>query len=281
MIAVVTDSTCDIPQDWIERSGIHVIPALITFGQQTLPDGVGITREEFYERLPTMRPLPKTSAPSPAAFMEVYERLLQRASAIVSIHAASKLSGIYNAARLAARQVAPQRIHLVDSGQVSMGLGWAVLAAVDAIRRSANVEAVLNSVHDTLARVKLFAVFNTLEYLARSGRINLVQAGLGSLLNIKPMVELHDGVVSTVIRVRTWTRVVNALTDRLRQLAPFERLAVMHTNCADAAHDLLERVREVIPPRNEIVIANATTVIGTHVGPGALGFAAVTAKSAR
>ncbi len=281
MIAVVTDSTCDIPQDVIEQSGIHVIPALITIGQQTLPDGVGITREEFYERLPRMRPLPKTSAPSPAAFMEVYDRVLQKAGAIVSIHAASKLSGIYNAARLAARQIAPQRIHLVDSGQVSMGLGWAVLAAVEAIRRSANIEAVLDSVQDTLARIKLFAVLNTLEYLARSGRINLVQAGLGTLLNIKPMVELREGVVSTVTRVRTWSRAVHALTNRLRQSAPFERLAVMHTNCAECAHDLLERVRDVIPQRGEVVVTHATTVIGTHVGPGALGFAAVTTQAAR
>ncbi len=275
MIALVTDSTCDIPQELIEQERIHVIPALINIGQKTLRDGIDLTRDAFYEMLPSLPKLPTTSAPSPNDFIHVYEQALHRASQVVSIHVASRLSGIYNAARLAAQEVAPDRIHLVDTGLVSMGLGWAALSAAEAIRKSESLEGVLHSVEDTIRRVKLYAILNTLDYLSKSGRINMVQAGLASLLNVKPMVELRDGVVSTVARVRTWSKAVGELAERVRQLGALERLAVMHSNCFDCASDFIGRVKEIVPLKAGALITNVTTVIGTHVGPHALGVAAV------
>ncbi len=154
MIAIVTDSTCDIPPAVLEETGIHVVPALISIGQETLRDGVDLSREAFYERLPYLAALPTTASPSPQAFAELYERVLHRASAVVSVHAAARLSGICNAARLAANQVAPERIHIVDSGQLSMGLGWTAIAASESARKGETLEAVLHCVHDTARRVK-------------------------------------------------------------------------------------------------------------------------------
>jgi DegV family protein with EDD domain len=275
MIAVVTDSTCDIPPEIVERASIYVVPNLITYGQQSFADGIDMTREAFYAWLPGLRRLPRTSGPAPAAFLETYERALQSAGQVISIHAAARLSGICNTAQLAADQLAPGRIHIVDSGQISMGLGWAVLAAAEAAQASAHVEAVLHSVGDTLARVRLLAALNTLDYLARSGRVNMLQAGLGTLLNIKPLIELHEGVVTTIERVRTWSRAVGALADHLRRFPSIERLAVMHTNNAACAAEFLDHVRDVVPPRARTLVTHATTALGVHIGPGALGIAAV------
>ncbi len=278
MIAIVTDSTADLPENVAHEAGIAVIPAILNVGQQSLRDGIDLTREAFYEWLPRMAIAPKTAAPGPGTFMETYEALLHTASHVVSVHVSSKLSGICNAARLAARQVAAQRIHVVDSGQVSMGLGWAVLAAAEAIHTSGTLEGVLHSVSDTLSRVRLYALLNTLEFLAHSGRVNMVQIGLGSLLNLKPIVELREGVISTLSRVRTWSRALADLADRTRSLAPLERLAVIHTHYLEGAHDFLARICGSFPcPPNPLVV-NATPVIGAHVGPHALGIAAVVSK---
>ncbi len=279
MIAIVTDSTCDLPGEVVEASRLSIVPAVLQIDGESLRDGIELARDAFYRRLPTLPSLPQTAAPSPAAFAEAYERALQTASRVVSIHTASRLSGIFNAARLAAGQVAPGRIHLIDTGQLSMGLGWPVLAAEQAARAGEPVEAVIHCVHDTLARVRVFATMNTVEYLSKSGRVNMVQAGLSSLLSIKPIVELHDGVVSSVARVRTWSRAVGALAARIRELAPLERLAVMHADALESAHGLLEQVRDVLPDPASVLVTNATTVIGTHVGPGPIGFAAVTRRT--
>jgi DegV family protein with EDD domain len=261
----------------LERCHIEVVPALVHIGQKTLRDGVDMTREAFYDLMPSLPESPTTSAPSPAAFIEAYEKALQRANQIVSIHAAGKLSGIYNAARLAARQIAPDRIHLLDSGSLSMGLGWSVLAAAEAAR-SETLEAVLNSARSAVERLKLYALLNTVEYLARSGRVNMVQAGLSNLLSIKPIVEIKDGVVSTAARVRTWSRAMNTLADKVREMAPLERLAVMHSNCIDCAHDLIDRVKDVIPNSEDVLVTSTTTAIGTHTGPHAVGFAAISRR---
>jgi DegV family protein with EDD domain len=122
----------------------------------------------------------------------------------------------------------------------------------------------------------MYALLNTVEYLARSGRINMVQAGLTNLLNIKPLVEVNDGMISSAARVRTWSRAMNALAGRVREMAPLERLALMHSNCLDGAHDLLDRIREVVPVETEVIITSTTTAIGTHAGPHAVGVAVVT-----
>lgn len=275
MITLVTDSTCDIPAEYRETNDLYVIPALVNIGQQTLRDGVDISRDAFYDLLPTLPHNPTTSAPGPAAFVETYERALQTADQVVGVFMASKLSGLYNAARLAAREVAPERIHLIDSGQLSMGVGWPVMAGLEAARAGEPVEAVIHSIRDTLSRVRVYALLDTVEYLARSGRVSMMRLGLSNLLSIKPIVELHDGTVTSLARVRTWSRAVDTLVSYVTRLAPLERLAIMHSSCIDCATDLFDRIRGVVPPFHKVVTTNATTVIGAHIGPGAVGIAAV------
>lgn len=278
MIALVTDSTCDIPPHIAAETGVAVVPTLVNIGQQSFRDGVDLTRDQFYSWLPTMPAYPATSAPAPGHFAEAYESALKRASYVISIHVAAKLSGVYNAARVAAEQVSSDRIHVIDSGQTSMGLGWVVLEAAESARNGATLEGVLHSIADILPRVRVYALLNTLEFLARSGRVNMVRAGLGGLLNLKPLVELREGVVITLTRIRTWSRALSALVERTQGLAPFERLAVMHTQNEDSARDLLDRVCSGVECPSSTLVVPATTVIGAHVGPRALGIAAVLSR---
>jgi len=278
MIAIVTDSASDIPADLAERHNITVVPAIINVGQDTYRDGVDMTREQFYEQLPSMHPHPMTSAPSPAAFLEAYERTLGRAKQVLSLHLSSKLSGIYNVARLAAEQLAPARIHVLDTGQLSMGVGWVSLLAAEMSERGESIEAMIHSVQDSLSRIHTYALLNTVEYVARSGRINLVQAGISTILNIKPMVEVREGVLASLERVRTWSRAVASLRDRVRELAPLECLAVMHTNAKDAAQELMDQFKELVPHPKKSVVTDATPAIGVHAGPGALGISAILSR---
>lgn len=279
MIEIVTDSTCDIPKNISQSLGITVIPAHLNIGQQTYRDEVDITRKEFYDRLVQETEVPRTSSPSPGEFIDIYTKLLQKAQHIVSIHVASTLSGIYNTARLAAEELARDRIYVIDSGQVTMGLGWVAMAAAEAARAGAKLEDVLGAVQDTLARVQVYAIFNTLEFLARSGRVNLVQLRLSTLLQIKPMVELKRGTIEALERVRTWSKAVGALAERVRGLGPIERLAILHTNCMECATDLRTHILDILPTASlDNLTVDATTVIGAHVGPHALGVATVVAR---
>ncbi len=273
MIAIVTDSTSDLPKEVVEREGIQVVSTYINIGQDSLRDGVDITREEFYRRLPALPESPKTASPAPGEFVTLYDRLLQTASHVVSIHLANQLSGVYAAATVAREQVDPNRIVTIDTGQVSMGLGWAVLAATKAARESANLEDVLNSTQDALRRVKLYAVLDTLKYLARSGRVDFVRLGLGTLLNIKPLIEVRQGEVEAVGRIRTWSKATAALLEQLIKTTPISTLAILHTNLEDQANEFLGRVRQAIAVPDEVLVVNVTPTIGVHTGPGALGFA--------
>src|SRR5689334_10513174 len=203
MIGIVTDSTSDLPAELAESLGVAVVPAYINIGADSYRDQIDIQRSDIYARLPSMRGLPTTSAPAPGDFVTIFEKLLGKFDHVIAIHAAQQLTAITTAATLAAKQVEPNRISVVDSQQISMGLGWPVVVAATEARKGASLQAVLNSIDDVKTRVKLFAVFNTMQYLARSGRIDIVRLGLSTLLDIKPLIELRDGRINVLKRVRT------------------------------------------------------------------------------
>ncbi len=272
-IGLVTDSTSDLPPEVVARFGIEVVPAVLIIQEESFLDGEGLSREEFYAQLPGMPSPPTTAAPSVGSFTERYERLLgQGARKILSIHAAAALSGIFNAARLAS-EAFDGRVLVLDSGQISLGLGFQVLAAAEAAAEQAGEQEALARIQRTRQGAHVFALLDTLEYLRRSGRVSWARAALGGILRIKPMVELSEGQVINAGRARTRQQGVKLLLDTLRNVGPLERLAVLHTN---AESDALEFLQEYSPPAGlEPLVVNVTTVIGTHVGPNGLGFAAV------
>ena len=270
-IAIVTDSTSDIPAELTRAHKIHVVPNILIVAGQEFEDGKGITREEFYNRLPRLRTPPTTATASAGVYGSLYERLFEESfDFILSIHAASTLSGIFNAASLAA-QPFDERVRVIDSRQVSMGLGLQVLAAAEAVEKGQDLEGVLERLKIAQKSVRLIAMLDTLEYLRRSGRVSWARASLGSLLRIKPFIEVKDGAVRRLGEVRTRAKGTARLVERIRETGPYDRLAILHTNAEDEARQLREQANSEFSGTPFII--NVTTIIGTHAGPGALGFA--------
>jgi len=275
-IGFVTDSTSDIPASLAGQYGIEIVPVLVNLNGRSYLDGVEISREEFYSRLPGMRHLPTTSSPSVGSFQQRYEKLFKAgADSILSIHPPNGLSGIYNAARLAAQEFG-QRVSVIDSGQLSLGLGYQVTLAAEAAAKGAMHEELLSLVEDLRQRVRLTALLETIAYVRRSGRVSWVNAMIGSALRLQPLVGLRLGIVQRFGQARTRLQGIERLVEILNSWGQLERLAVLHTNAEAAASQLLERVKSkvAIPP----MLVNVTTVIGTHVGPNGLGFVAVPAS---
>jgi DegV family protein with EDD domain len=272
-IGLVTDSTSDIPTELAQQNGIEIVPALVNIGGNSFTDGIEISREMFYTSLPELNPPPTTSSPSVGSFQQRYEKILSAGvDFVVSIHPPNDLSGIINAARLAAESFG-QRVRVMDSGQVSLGMGFQVIMAAEAAARGAILNEVLTLVESVHQRVRLAALLETIEYIHRSGRVSWAVAKIGGILHLRPLVELRYGIVHRLGQARTRLQGIERLLDTLNSWGPLERLAVLHTNAEAAAQQLLEQVkaRVVIPP----MIVNVTTAIGTHVGPNGLGFSAV------
>jgi DegV family protein with EDD domain len=272
-IGFVTDSTSDVPANLAEQYGIEIVPTLININGKSYADGVGISREEFYTRLPGLKPPPTTSAPSVGSFQERYEKLLRTgADSVISIHPPNELSGIFNAARLAAQEFG-QRVKVLDSGQASLGLGFQVVLASEAAAKGAIQNEVLALVDSIRKRVRVVALLDTIEYVRRSGRVSWAVAMIGGLFRLQPLIELRYGIVHRLGQARTRLQGIERLVETLNSWGPLERLAVLHTNAESTARQLLEEVKSKVS--TQPLLVNVTTAIGTHVGPDALGFAAV------
>jgi DegV family protein with EDD domain len=274
-IRLVTDSTCDLPDEIIGRYAITVVPAYINVGQKSYQDSVDLSRDEFYRNLGSWSTHPTTAAPSSGVFAEVYERLAaEGATAIVSIHVSAQLSGFCNSARLGAEE-APVPVHVVDSQQVAMGLGLLVMAAADAVEQGQSAAGVVATVEDRRNRTTLLAGFDTLEYLQKGGRVSGLQAMLGSLLKIKPILQVKDGLVQPFDKVRTRKRLVPRLTEVLEQMGPLEELVVLYTGDSADAEAFYQAVSHRFPAGSKRLLTLVGPAVGVHAGPGALGFAVI------
>ncbi|MCL4531173.1 MAG: DegV family protein [Chloroflexi bacterium] len=278
-LGIVTDSTCDLPQYLVDQYGVEVVPSILIIEGKEYADGNGITREEFYKRLPEFKISPTTAAPSIGEFASRYQRLLSKGcDQIISIHAAGPLTSMVGTAQQAANEF-PNRITVVDSRSLSLGLGFQVLAAAEAADNGLDFDAALAAIESTRSRLHVFAALDTIEYVRRSGRIPGTIALLGSLLSIKPVIELTDGQVKAISAVRTTKQADERMMSFMRAGGKLERLAILHTNAEPRAREFLNRIMSEMSqsvPR-DILMVNVTTVIGTHVGPNGLGFASVKA----
>lgn len=275
--AIVTDSTSDIPKDLAEQYDIQIVPNIMVIDGQEYEDGQGISREEFYQRLPNLNPPPSTATSSSGVYKNLYQHLLGMGyEEVVSIHTSGLLSGIINAANAAA-QAFSGRVRVVDSEQVSTGLGFQVLEIADQLANGLPLDSILSCLPAYRQRLHLIAMLDTLDYVRRSGRVSWARAQIGNLLRIKPFIGVKNGEVLRFGEVRTRNKGIERLREILHNLGPLERLAILHTNAAPEAHDFLGSIT-VIPPIMPIVI-NVTTIIGVHTGPNALGFTAVTQEN--
>ena len=276
-IRIVTDSTCDLPAEVVSKYGITVIPLSINVGEKAYLDGVDISREEFYQRLPNFNPHPKTAAPGPDLFMQTYQRLADEgADAIISMHISETLSATVNSARTAAKEFTRIPVTVLDSTQLSLGMGFLVEQAAQLASAGKTVDEILAALKESMPRTYVFAALNTLEYLKRSGRMNFALAAFGELLQLKPLLHMNLSN-ATAHRTRTRSKSMARLFEWLREYAPYERLAIVHAGVEEEARALYALAKSFLPD-GEIPIVQITPVLGAHLGIGALGFACVSAK---
>ena len=273
-IRIVTDSTCDLPEEIVRQQAITVVPLHINVGEKTFLDGVELSRAEFYEQLPNYESSPKTATPSPDTFAQVYERLAEEgAQAILSIHISETLSATINSARIAAEQFTRIPVTVLDSTQLSLGTGFLVEKAAQMAQAGKKLEEIVSALQEIMKRTYVFASLKTLEYLRRSGRMNFAIARFGEILQIKPLLHMNMGK-ATAHRTRTQKRATEKLLSWLAEYAPYEKLAIVHAGIQEEAEALYEQVRSFFP-QDIVSIVQITPVLGAHLGIGALGFACI------
>jgi len=274
-IKIVTDSTCDLPETVTAEYGITVVPLYINVGNQSYLDGVELSRQEFYQRLPDYDPFPTTSMPGAEQFRQVYERLgAEGATEILSIHISISLSGVVNVARLGSQQTEAVPVTVLDSRQLSLGTGFLVLSAARAAAAGRSMAEIVALLEEQISRTHVFAALDTFEFLRRSGRVNGFRYGLGTLLSIKPLLKMYDGqAISETVRTRK--RAFERLIQLVSDLGPLRQLALVHTNAPKDAEMLRQQAQYLFPDDRTPLSVDVTPVIGAHIGPGAVGFACV------
>lgn len=271
-IAIVTDSTADIPQEQAEAWGVTIIPLTVNFGLQQYRDGIDIQSDRFYQMLDGADPLPTTSQPSPAEFQAVYERLLQDHDSIISIHLSAGLSGTLSSAT-AALELVQGEIHLIDSKSISLGIGALVSDAVELVKQGLAAATIAERLQAAREKIEVLFTLDTLEYLHKGGRIGRVQAIMGSLLNIKPIVRVVDGVYIPAGKARRQEQALKAMTELFVSLAngrPVKRITVAH-GAAPAAAKQLSKLLEQAFNLSTSLLTQVGPVIGVHTGPGTIG----------
>ena len=278
-IAVVTDSTADIPPQLAASYGIRVVPLNVRFGLDAYLDGVTMKAEEFYQRLEQAEEFPTTSQPSVVSFVEVYKELGVDHDAVLSLHLSSKLSATHTAAVQARDELGGEgpRVEVVDTLQASMALGWAAIGVAEAVQAGASVDDALEVARDISARARFLGLVETLEYLYKGGRIGKASLYLGSLLRLKPMLELKDGIVHPLDRARSKNKGIDKIKGIIARDAPLSHLAIMYTTEPQLAEEVAADTRRYVTT-GEVTVARQGPVVGTYLGPGMLGAGYVKAR---
>ncbi len=278
MIKIVTDSACDLPAELYREYDINVVPINIQFGTETFEDGVTIDRPTFFRKIEELGILPTTSQPSAGQFEKFYNQLADEgATDVVSIHVTAKLSGTYQSADLARKMVADRvRVHPFDSACGSAGQGFMAIEASRMAAAGHGVEQILARLAAIRPRVGLVLTLQDLRFAQMSGRVGRLQGSLASLLNIKPIVVLEEGVIDVSEKVRTRRkaieRMIEIVAEKVGISAPVN-LAAIHAEAEDEGQTLLEQARSLFNCQESFLV-NLTTTLVVHFGPGTLGLVA-------
>ncbi len=269
-VQVITDSTADLPQGMAEELGIRIVPIYLRFGDKIFRDGVDITIDEFYSLLQTSPVHPATSQPNPEDFVAAYKEYCGNTDGIVSIHISSRISGTYNSANIAKKTIQePCPIEIIDSKFNSGGLGLVVSAAARVAQGGANFTAVVGEARKAVSSVRMFGMFETMKYLARSGRVSKTIAAASRVLNVMPLLTFHDGEIVRAGLVRTVNRGMERIYDFVKNNTPISELTIVHSKVTEQAMELKKRLSDFIE-EEKMKIAELGAGLGVHGGPGVL-----------
>ncbi|HUP75023.1 MAG TPA: DegV family protein [Acidimicrobiales bacterium] len=269
-VRIVTDSACDLTDDEVAKWGVEIVSLTIRFGDEEFVDRTELPVSEFYRRLASSAELPQTAAPAPGAFAQAYERLhADGATAIVCINLSSELSATMQSAQTAATAFTGIPVHVVDSRSITGGLGQLVICAAGLARDGADAETIVNEVDALKARQRIYGTLDTLEYLKKGGRIGGAQALLGSMLSIKPLLDISNGSVEEAGKTRTRKKALQWLRDQVMRHYPVDNLNVIHSEAPDI-DDFLQLLRADID-MTDVRVGPIGAVIGSHGGPRVVG----------
>jgi DegV family protein with EDD domain len=274
-VAIVTDSSPNIPENIVKENNINVVPLTVIWGDENFYDGVDITPTEFYQRLEKAKVMPSTSQPSVADFEVLFRSLHEDGYDILAILISEDLSGTVSSATQAKKMLPEANIEIVNSRTLAMALGFIVLAAARAANQGANIAECKRLAENYINKVGVIFVLDTLEFLHRGGRIGTAKRFMGTLLNVKPVLAVEDGLIVPLDSVRTQKKALERIVDLIVERTSGQkniRLATLHANNADTARFILDEALGRIPVVED-VFAEVSPTIGTHAGPGAVGLA--------
>lgn len=271
-IKVITDTMCDVPKDMAERYNIRVMPLTVHFGNESYKDGVEITREEFYSKLEVCEELPTTSQVPPIQFLDAFKEELEKGNDIICINGSGKLSGTYNSAVLAKNQLESNRVFVIDSEGVTMGAGMLAIKAARLAEQGMEIQAIDEEIRASVKRMQYFFVVDTLKYLHKGGRISLSASVLGSILNIKPILNMKDGKLELIDKARGIKKAISNVFDMIEQnnwSLEGKIVGINHTIAPENAALLEEYLLKEYKVK-EIIRGEVGSVVATHAGPGAV-----------
>jgi DegV family protein with EDD domain len=276
MVKIITDSTCNLDDELLARHDIRVAPIAIQFGEDTFEEGIDIDREAFYSRIERTGRIPTTSQPSPSWFERFYRELHAQGDQALVITVTAKHSGTYQSALLAKAMVPQATVEVFDSASISLGTGWMVVEAARASERGQPLASILDRLEHIRRHLALALTPSTMKYLQMSGRVGKLQGALASLLDVKPIIAVRDGLLEAGERVRTRSKALHHLVDYVQEhtrSATALNLAVIHARAPEEGQQLLDLARQVLPVR-EVLFADLVASLAVHGGPGIVGLGA-------
>ena len=279
-IKIVTDSTSDLDSSIAEDLGITIVPLNVHFGEAVFKDGIDLDTDQFFDKLINGNVFPSTSQPSLGEFVDVYKEISQPGDVIISVHVSSKLSGTINSAQQAANTLSGTvDVRIVDTQQVSMTVGLAAVGAAQAAREGKSVEECIAVAESVARRSNFFALFDTLEYLEKGGRIGKARSLIGGLLKIRPILRVEDGEIGQFSKARSRNMGMLKLEEAVRELGKLDDIAIVYSTDGSDAEELATTVKDLLPSDKSPFLTRVGPVIGTHAGPNLVAIAAITSDS--
>ena len=280
MLKIVSDSSMDMPPGWEKKYLIDILPINIQFGNQSFRQGLDIKAEKFYQMINELKIIPHTSLPSPSQIVDFYRSIAKKGESILSLHVASKMSGTYNSVKLAAQELAGElAIFPFDSGNGSAGLAFMCREARLLAERGANISDIINRLEEIRARITIVFALDSLEFARMNGRVSALQERIVSILQIKPIIMLKDGLLDMAEKVRTRRKSIDRIIDLVKKKIGEEKvnIAIVHAQDLDTAKILLAKAKEKLNIK-ECILTDLSISVAANLGPGTVGIVAYPAK---